>query len=166
MSVVLRELTHAHQPVKRAVRLVAVATAVLIKADRQFAVARDALLEDQDVPGQFIGLSAIRSALPDRIGASSSVLGISSGTMNMFSRYLPQWPLFSHWLRVHQLRRLDLVAGLVDPAAHVGLERAVNDEAVRVPEDAAVRLGLEVEQVHLLADLAMVALGRFLEPDR
>ena len=50
VSIVLRELAHAHQPVKRAVRLVAVAAAVLVEADRQFAVAGDALLEDQDVP--------------------------------------------------------------------------------------------------------------------
>ena len=33
-----------------------------------------------------------------------------------------------------------------------------------MPEDAALRLGLEVEQVHLLPDPAMVALGRLLQP--
>src|SRR6185369_18082310 len=38
--------------------------------------------------------------------------------------------------------------------------------ALRVPEDAAVRFGLEVEQVHLLPDLAVVALGGFLEPKK
>ena len=42
--------------------------------------------------GQFIGFSAMSSALPDRTGPSSSVPGTSSGTTNMFSRYLPQWP--------------------------------------------------------------------------
>src|SRR6185369_1915551 len=41
---------------------------------------------------------------------------------------------------------------------------APDDIALRVPEDRAVRLLLEVEQVHLRAELAMVALGGFLEP--
>ena len=78
----------------------------------------------------------------------------------------PSGPIFSHCLRVHQLRGLDLViARGVEPAAHVGLELAPQDEALGVPEHAAVRLGLEVEQVHVLADAAMVALGGFLEPD-
>ena len=47
--------------------------------------------------GQFLGFSAISSDSPERTGPSSSVLGISSGTTNMFSRYLPQWPDCSHW---------------------------------------------------------------------
>src|SRR3546814_9715097 len=38
------------------------------------------------------------------------------------------------------------------------------DIAVRVPEDAAVRLLLKVEQVHLGAQLAMVALAGLLHP--
>ena len=68
--------------------------------------------------------------------------------------------------RVHQLRRLDLgIAGRVEPAAHIGLQLAPQDEALGVPEDRALRFGLEVEQVHLLPDLAMIALGRFLEPE-
>ena len=84
----------------------------------------------------------------------------------MFSRYLPQWPLFSHWRASISCGVLiSSIAGGVEPAAHIGLELAPDDVAVGVPEDAAVRLGLEVEQVHLLADLAMVALGRFLQPD-
>ena len=79
---------------------------------------------------------------------------------------MPQWPERLPLARVHQLRSLDLrIAGGVEAAAHIGFELAPDDEALGVPEDRAVRLGLEVEQVHLLADLAMVALGRFLEPD-
>src|SRR4028119_1221512 len=123
--------------------------------------------------GQFIGFSAIRSAVPEKIGPSSSVLGVSSGMTNMFSRYLPQWPDFSHWRasitcgvltsrypaasrsrgisasRSRRPRRLDLeIARGVELAAHIGLKLPPDEEALGVPEHAAVRFGLEVEQVH------------------
>src|SRR3546814_12170906 len=66
---------------------------------------------------------------------------------------------------VHHLRRLDLViARIVDRAAHIRLQLAPDDIAVRVPEDAAVRLLLKVEQVHLGAQLAMVALAGLPHP--
>src|SRR3546814_14708324 len=62
-------------------------------------------------------------------------------------------------------RSLDLViARIVDRAAHIRLQLAPDDIAVRVPEDAAVRLLLKVEQVHLGAQLAMVALAGLLHP--
>ena len=76
--------------------------------------------------GQFIGFSAIRSALPESTGStsSSSTAGISSGTTNMFSRNLPQWPDWRQSFDVEQLRGLDLdVAVGVELAADVGLER-------------------------------------------
>src|SRR3546814_13585939 len=49
VRVVLRELAHAHQPVERAVRLVAVAAAILVNAQRQVAIALDPLFEDQNM---------------------------------------------------------------------------------------------------------------------
>ena len=65
---------------------------------------------------------------------------------------------------VHQLRGLDLaVAAAVHLAAHVTLELAPDAVALGVPEHAAVRLFLQVEQVHLAPQLAVVALGRFLQ---
>src|SRR3546814_18313030 len=68
--------------------------------------------------------------------------------------------------RVHHLRRLDLlIARAVDRAAHIGFELTVDAIALGVPEDAAMCLFLQMEQVHLAADLAVVALGGFLEPD-
>ena len=67
--------------------------------------------------------------------------------------------------RVHDLRRFHLeIARRVQPPAHISLQRAVDDEAVRVPEHRAVRLGLQMEQVHFRADFAVVALGGFFEP--
>ena len=116
--------------------------------------------------GQFIGFSAIRSASPVRIGPSSSVLGHLVGDDEHVLAILAPVAGLLPLARVHQLRRLHLaIAGRVEPAAHIGFELAPDDIALGVPEDRAVRLGLEVEQVHLLADLAMVALGRLLEPD-
>jgi hypothetical protein len=47
MRVVLRELAHAHQPMQRAMRLVAMAAAILVDTQRQVAIALDALAEDQ-----------------------------------------------------------------------------------------------------------------------
>jgi hypothetical protein len=49
VAVVLREAAHAHDAVQAARGLVAVALAELAVAQRQVAVALDALLEDQDV---------------------------------------------------------------------------------------------------------------------
>ncbi len=49
VPVVLRELAHAHDPVERTVRLVAVTAAELSEPERQLAVRGDALLEDLDV---------------------------------------------------------------------------------------------------------------------
>jgi hypothetical protein len=56
------------------------------------------------------------------------------------------------------------IVGRIQAAAHIGLQRAPHHIALGVPEDAPLRLGLEVEQVHLLPDAAMVALGGFLQP--
>ena len=68
---------------------------------------------------------------------------------------------------VHQLRRLDLaIAGGVDRATHIRLELAPDQIALGVPEHRSMRFGLEVEQVHLLPQLAMVALARFLQPEQ
>jgi hypothetical protein len=66
--------------------------------------------------------------------------------------------------RVHHLRGLDLfVACAIDRAAHIGFQLAPHEVALGMPENGAVRLLLEVEQVHLRAQLAVVALGGFLK---
>jgi hypothetical protein len=58
VAVVLREAAHAHEAVQRARGLVAVAGAEFAVAQRQVAVAAQALVEDLHVPGQFIGFTA------------------------------------------------------------------------------------------------------------
>ena len=49
VGVVLRKLSHAHQAMERAMRLVAMAAAIFVKPQRQVAVGFDALTEDQDM---------------------------------------------------------------------------------------------------------------------
>jgi hypothetical protein len=96
MRVVLRELAHPHDAVQRAVRLVPVAHAIFRHADRQVAVAGDALLEDQHVRRAVHRLERHQVAGAGQHRRVLVVEGISSGTTNMFSRYLPQWPDRSH----------------------------------------------------------------------
>src|SRR3546814_3245125 len=48
------------------------------------------------------------------------------------------------------------IARPVDRAAHIGLQRAPDAKAMRVPEHAAVGFLLQVEQVHLAAELAEI----------
>ncbi len=65
---------------------------------------------------------------------------------------------------VDELRRLHfLVVAGFEAAAHVVGHGAVERPALGVPEHAADRLFLLMEQVHLAADAAMVALFRFFE---
>jgi hypothetical protein len=115
--------------------------------------------------GQFIGFSAIQSASPrdDRpfiidvghfVGDDEHVLAVLAPVAGLL-------PL----ARVHHLRGLDLaIAGIVDGAAHVGFQLAPDAVALGVPEHAAMRFGLEVEQVHLRAQLAVIALGGLFQP--
>ncbi len=68
-------------------------------------------------------------------------------------------------LFVHDVRRDDrLVSAFAQALADEILHDAAHDGALRVPEDeAAAGLFLHAEQVEFLPELAMVALGRFLE---
>ncbi len=61
---------------------------------------------------------------------------------------------------IDDLRRLDfLVTRAAQPPAHVVLKLAVDRPAVRMPEHHARRFFLQMEQLHLAAQLAVVALG-------
>ena len=73
------------------------------------------------------------------------------------ARFFPQ-------LAVDELRRLhlDIAAGL-ELAPQIALERAPERPALGMPEHHAGRFFLLVEEAHLAADLAMVALLGFLE---
>ncbi len=146
-------------------RLVAVAAAVLIDAQGQIAVALDALLEDQDMRGAIHRLQGHPFGLARDDRAFTLAVGHLVGHReHVFAVFAPMARLLP-LAHVHQLRRLDfLVARAVNRAAHIGLEFAPDGEAVRVPEHAAVGFLLQMEQVHLLPQPPVIALGGLLQP--
>ena len=154
VRVVLREGAHAHQPVQRARRLEAVHLAEFGELERQVAVRLQPVLEDLDVAGAVHRLDRRRRARPPRAGCGEEhVLAegrhVAGGD--------PQ-------RRVHELRRVHLrEAGLRLAAADVVLERLEQRPAFGVPEHRARRFFLEMEQVHLAAEPAVVALLGFLD---
>ncbi len=128
------------------------AGAELRQPQRQFAVGAEALAEDQDV-----------ARAVHRLQREDLVLVLHVGDEHVLAELFPVAGAFPQ-RAVHQLRGLDLlVACRVQTAAHVGLGREVKLPALGVPEHAADRLFLEVEQVHLLADAAVVAAFRLLQ---
>src|SRR4051812_16842195 len=56
-----------------------------------------------------------------------------------------------------------VIAGFVEPAAHVILQRPPDRPALWMPEHLPRRLFLQMEEVHLAADAPMVALFRLLQ---
>ena len=164
MGIVLRELTHAQDAVQRAVRFVAVAAAEFGEAQGEIAIGFDPLPEDQDVRRAVHRLQRhpVRIVGDDRpfILRVRHLVGDDEHILAIFAPVAGLLPL----ARVHYLGRLHLLIGRVQPAAHIGFQLAPDHIALRMPEDRAVRLLLEVEQVHLLPDLAMVALLRLFEP--
>ena len=101
-------------------------------------------------PGQFIGLMAKTR--------SSSVSSPADFAMNMFSRNQPQWPEVSHSDLSSSCGALTSLIVALQAAAHVADDLLEDGPAVGVPEHRARAFLLEVEQVHLAAELAVVAL--------
>ena len=151
VRVVLGERAHAHHAVQRAGRFVAMTFAELAEAHGQVAVARDALLEDLHVARAVHGLDRVLAAV-DGLGREHVV---AEGVP--VPRRLPQRTR-------HDLGRVDLaVAGRILLLPHEVDELLEQRPALRVPEDGAGRLLLEVEQVHDPAEPPVVALLGLLE---
>ena len=101
-------------------------------------------------PGQFIGFTA-KSRFSDSV-------------VNMLSLKFCQWPERSHSERSRICGALHfLVAVVLVDAAHVLLDLLPDRPALGMPEHHARRLFLRVEEVELLAELAVVALLGFLD---
>ena len=84
----------------------------------------------------------------------------------MFSLYLPQWPVVSHSALVEEQRRLDLHVAVLAASSwrmHVDERRGRARCPSGVQNAAPGANGMEVEEVELLAELAVVALLRLLE---
>src|SRR5690606_30035061 len=76
---------------------------------------------------------------------------------HVFPILAPMAGLFPEF-RVEKLRRANLdIARGVDATAHILLQRLPDAPALRMPENGALRLLLQMEEIHLTANLAMVA---------
>ena len=151
MRVVLGKAAHAHQPVQRAGRFVAMNIAEFRKLYRQIAVGLQAVLEDLDV-----ARTVHRLQRKDAI-----VVGIIAGDRHLEHRVAIPAPMAGGFPErlVEHLRRVDLlIAEVVEASAHIGNEVLEHLPALGMPEHDARPFLLEVEQVHLAAELAVIAL--------
>ena len=150
VAVVLRKAADAHQAVQRAGRLVAVALTEFTVADRQIAVRAERALEDLDVTRAVHRLQSVDAVLRLRRKHVGAVLRPVAGL-------LPEGA-------VEELRCLHfLVAVVAVDAAHFLLDHLPEGPALRVPENHARGFFLNVEEVHVLAKLAVVAAGGLLQ---
>ena len=122
------------------------------QAQRQLAIAAEALAEDLDMARAVHRLQRQDLLLVRHLGDEhvlAELLPVAGG--------LPE-------RAVQKLRGPDLlVSGIVQPPTHILFGALIQAPAIRVPEDAAGRLLLKVEQVHLLGDSPVVAALRLFE---
>ena len=149
VRVVLHEAADAHDAVQRSARLVARAVAELGETERKVLVAPRAALEDLDRARAVHGLHGEEALL-------------ALGDEHVLLVVRPVAAPFPKRAR-HDRRRVDLAVAVLDElAAHVVLERDVDRPAARMPEYLARILGVEVEEIELYAQFAVVAPLRLL----
>ena len=153
VRVVLRDVPDAEQPVERPGRLVAVQRRRLRVAERQVAVAPQLAAEEQHVP------RAVH-----RLEARMRLLALAGDEEHLAAELLPVARRLPDRLVVDE-RRLHLevaAAGVLAPAEV--LEHVPDRHPLRVPERRAGRGVLEVEEVELRPEPAVVVRPRLLEP--
>ena len=152
VRVVLRKAAHAQQAVHGSRALVAIDVAQLGQAHRQVAVTLRRVLVDQDVAGAVHRLQAILGIIQFHGGVHIARVKA------LMAADLPQ-------LAAHHVGREDQrVAAPQAFLAHPVFHHLADDAALGMPEDES-RAGqlLNAEEVQLLAQQAMVALGRFFQ---
>ena len=144
VGVVLHEAAHAHQAVQCAGRLVAVAGAEFGQAHGQVAVGTQAVVEDLHVAGavhRFYGVVAFLG------GGGEHIVFVVRPVAGFFPEGF-----------VEDLRGFDFaVAGGIELAAHVLLDGLPQRPAARMPKYHAGGFVLQVEEVELFAEAAVVA---------
>ena len=149
VAIILGEAAHAHDAMQGARGFVAVAGTKFTQAQRQFAIGTQAAVVDLHMSGAIHRFDRVIAVL--RFGDEHVFLVVIP-----VAGFLPQGT-------VEDLRAAHfLVAAVAIYAPHVLLNFLPDDPAVRMPEHQAGRLVLQVEQVHLLAEFAVIAfLGLF-----
>ena len=151
VGVVLREVAHAQHAVQRARRFIAMDFAELGDFQRQVAIAFEPVLINLHVARAVHRLAAEHALIRQR------------GRKHVLAVVLPVAREFPEML-FHHVGRVDfLIAGLLLLAAHVRNQRLKQRPTLGVPEHRARRFFLEMEQIHLAAELAVVALFGFLD---
>src|SRR4030081_1021209 len=137
------------------------ARAELGHAQRQLAIAAKPLIEDLDMAGAVHRLQ--REDALVRIGDELAQAFLVLAEIHVLAELLPVARRLPQ-PAVVELRRLDLdIAAGLELAAEVALERAPERPPLGVPVDHAGRVFLLMEQAHLAADPAVVALLSFLD---
>src|SRR5689334_18788866 len=136
---------------ERARRLVPVTAAEFGQPQRQFAVASEPVAKDQ-----YMARAVHRL---DR----EYPLVAAFGNEHVLSEVLPMAGGFPQAAIEEQRPPHLLIAGRVEPAAHVSFDCPVKGPALRMPKYAADRLLAEVEEVEFAAEPAMVTALRLLE---
>ena len=150
MRVVLREGAHAQQPVHGARRLIAMHDAELGHAQRQFAIRTQAVLEDLDMARAIHRLD----------GEDALVLGVVAGRgclKHVLAEPPPMARRFPQRLVEHH-RRVDFLIVAAQAAAHIGDDLLEDGPAIGVPKHGAGAFFLEMKQIHVAAEFAVVAL--------
>ena len=161
LCVVLREVAHAHDAVQRARRLEAMARTKLGHAQRQLAIAAKALVEYLHVTGAVHRLQREDALVV--VGQELAQAFLVLAEIHVLAELLPVARGLPQ-LAIDQLRRLHfLVTAGIQLAPYVTLKRAPERPALGVPEHHARGFFLLVEEAHLAAETAMVALLRLLD---
>ena len=149
VRVVLDEAPDAHDAVQGAARLVTGAVAELGETQWQVLVTAGAALEDLE-----------RARAVHRLHREKTLLAL--GDEHVLLVVAPVSAAFPQRTR-HQRGRIDLAVAVGDQLlAHVVLKRHIDRPPARMPEDLARVLGIDVEEVELDAQLAVIAALRLL----
>ena len=152
MRIVLGKTAHAHDTVQRPRGLIAVTRPKFRHPERQFAITAQPVVIDLHMTGAVHRLKRIN-------GLFASMFFVDLNDKHMLlvffpmARRLPQ-PAIDDLRCVH----LDIATGTLT-AAHVILQDGIDRPTVGVPKHLSRRFFLHVEQIHLTAQAAMVALG-------
>ena len=151
VGIILAEGAGTHQAVQGTVGFITEQGGELAETNWQVPVALDALVEDLHVARAVHGLH----------GHLAVVVGTDGE--HVIAVFVPVAGLFPEDA-VHHLRRGDfLVAAFFHLAADVVFQVLAHAPAFRVPEHAAHRFLLDMEQAHFLGQFAVVTLFRFLK---